>query len=284
MSDHTNVRKRPALFRALGDAEPPATVLVGGRPFALDTVLKHDSWAATAIYADGSGDRIICKFNRRQPIFGLPMRWLGRRLAARETGFLDRLKHLDLVPPSRGPVHAGGELLDNAASRTFLDGQAFRVAEQVDVAFFRDLRRLLDDVHATDMAYVDLHKRENIIVGTDGRPYLIDFQVSFGTWPGWIGQSALVRAVVRRLQGMDDYHYRKHHARCLPESLTPEERARYLEPPALIRAHRRIAVPLRSLRRRLLVALKVRDRSGQAGSELEPEDAFRPLDDGKSRK
>ena len=124
-------------------------------------------------------------------------------------------------------------MLDNAVARAFVDGEAFRVAEQVDARFFAELRKLLVAVHASDMAYVDLHKRENIIVGRDGLPHLIDFQVSFGSWPRWPGNSRMVKSIIRKLQGMDHYHYRKHHARCLPDSLTPDELARFLEPPGL---------------------------------------------------
>ena len=46
------VRKRPALFRAMGSADPPRSVCVGGREYRIQAVLKHDSWAATAIYSD----------------------------------------------------------------------------------------------------------------------------------------------------------------------------------------------------------------------------------------
>jgi hypothetical protein len=263
-------------LRALGNAEPPGSVRVGGSDYRVETVLKHDSWAATAIYAGLRGERIICKFNRAQPAFGMPMAWLGRMLAGREAGFLRRLAHLELVPDDLGPVTADGRLLPGAVARRYIEGEAFRDGAQVDLAFFVELRRLLDAVHASGMAYVDLHKRENIIVDRDGRPHLVDFQVGLGTWRRWPGNGRLVGIMVRKLQEMDDYHHRKHHARSLPETLTPEELRRYLEPPGLIRAHRRVAVPLRRLRRWLLVLLKVRDRSGQAQSELEPEDALRP--------
>jgi hypothetical protein len=260
------------MLRALGNAEPPDSVRVGGSDYRVETVLKHDSWAATALYAGRDGERIICKFNRVQPAFGLPMAWLGRMLAKREAGFLHRLAHVELVPDDLGPVTVEGHPVASAVARRYVDGEAFRDGAKVQVAFFVELRRLLDAVHASDMAYVDLHKRENIIVDRDNRPHLVDFQVSLGTRRRWPGHGWLVRT----LQKMDHYHYRKHYARCLPDTLTPEELRRYLEPPRLVGAHRTIAVPLRTLRRRLLMLLKVRDRSGQAGSELEPEDALRP--------
>jgi hypothetical protein len=260
------------VLRALGNAEPPDRVEVGGAGYRIESVLKHDSWAATALYAGPRGERIICKFNRVQPAFGLPMAWLGRILARREAGFLRRLAHLELVPDDLGPVTVDGRPLTGALARRYVDGEAFRDSAQVDAAFFAELRRLLDAIHSSGVAYVDLHKRENIIVGRDGRPHLVDFQVSLGAWHRRPGNGRLVRT----LQEMDDYHYRKHYARCLPDTLTPEELRRYLAPPRFVRAHRTLAVPLRSLRRWLLVLLKVRDRSGQAGSELEPEDALRP--------
>lgn len=67
------VRPRPPLFRALGAAEPPAGVRVDGVDYTRVTVFKHDSWAATALYAADEG-LITAKFNRIQPIFVVPMR------------------------------------------------------------------------------------------------------------------------------------------------------------------------------------------------------------------
>ena len=81
----SGVRPRPPVFRALGAADPPAAVEINDETFERREILKHDSWAATGIYASATR-RAICKFNRRQPILGLPMAWLGRRLAARGTG------------------------------------------------------------------------------------------------------------------------------------------------------------------------------------------------------
>jgi hypothetical protein len=269
------MRKRPAWLRALGNADPPATVRVSGRDYGLLTVFKHDSWAATALYADSLGERITCKFNRMQPVFVIPMQWLGRILARREARFLRLLAPVPLVPDDMGPVVADGDVLRNAVARRFVDGEPFRSGTTVDAAFFEQLRGVLDALHAHDMAYVDLHKRENIIIDTEGRPHLIDFQVSYGLGERWPWNGSVSRLILRRLQEMDDYHYRKHYARCLKHVLDADEYRRLLEPPGLIRWHRKFGVPLRALRRRLLTTLGLRDRSGQAGSELEPEDAFR---------
>jgi hypothetical protein len=279
-----DLRKRPAALRALGDRDPPARVTVAGEIIILDRIVKHDSWAATAIYRNGAGRSIICKFNRVQPLFAIPLAWVGRALARREAGFLRQLADVELVPKDLGDVTADGRRLPNAIARTYIEGEVLLLTEKVTPKFFDELRDLLHAIHAHDIAYVDLHKRENIIVGHDSRPYLIDFQVCFGLSRGWPGNGRLARFVLKKLQEIDDYHVNKHHSRCLPETLTPEEHARYLEPPPWIRAHRKIGVPLRTLRRRLLVLLGVRREGGSATSELEPEEAYRSPGADGSRK
>jgi hypothetical protein len=274
--DRGQVRKRPATFRALGNDEPPVEVSIGGETYRCVSVFKHDSWAATALYANDNGEQAICKFNRRQPIGIVPMRWLGRTLASREAGFLQRLSDVELVPRDLGPVSVDGKVLPYAMARTYIEGTAFRLPEQVDTRFFEHLREALTQIHQHDMAYVDFHKRENILIAEeDGRPYFLDFQVSYGLKPGWLGSGPVARYVLRQMQDLDEYHFRKHVAKCCPEALTEEERQKYLELTPLVRAHRRIAKPFKFLRMKLLIALRIRDKTGSVESEYEPEIAFR---------
>jgi len=272
------VLPRPAIFRALGEADPPAVVEIDGESFALDEILKHDSWAATGIYVSPTR-KALCKFNRQQSILGLPMRWLGNRLAAREAGFMTRLAGVEGVPGSLGLILQDGRVLRHAVSRQWVPGHALRPGERVDAAFFPAFRRLLADVHARDVAHVDLHKRENILVDELGRPWLIDFQISFALPPGNRRAAALLRGLLRGLlrvlQQCDDYHLLKHEIRHRPDqaAATQAELARLR--PWWIRAHRCVAVPFRRLRRGLLVALGIRAADGQASSEAFPEIAHR---------
>jgi hypothetical protein len=124
-------------------------------------------------------------------------------------------------------------------------------------------------MHVRGIAYVDLHKRENIIVGDDGRPYLVDFQISFDAtilrhrWmPG-------LHAAFDQLCLGDMYHLEKHVRRT--------DSAGYLPPeiPLWLQFHRLIAVPFRQLRRRLLVARGIRTGRGSVASEVFAEDAVR---------
>ena len=270
-----DVRKRPAYLRALGGNEPPELVIVQGVAYRRGEILKHDSWAATAIYRNDDGQRIICKFNRSEPAFGIPLAWAGRRLAAREAWFLRRLADVELVPNDLGVVTTDGRRLANAVARSYVEGEAYRRDEQTSPRFFEELESLLLTMHARRMAYVDLHKRENIIIDPDGRPHLIDFQVCFALSETWPGNGRFARYCLAKLQEIDIYHFNKHLANCQSQWMTSESRPT-VELPRIIKIHRFFAIPLRTLRRQLLVSLRVRDRSGSATSEAEPEDAYRP--------
>ncbi|MFO0965222.1 MAG: hypothetical protein U0793_06510 [Gemmataceae bacterium] len=261
-----SVRKRPPLFRALGRHEPPLRIEVDGRAFERVEILKHDSWAATAVYRNDERT-IVCKFNRTEHVFGVPMDWLGRWLADRERRALTRLSGLPGIPPVCGPIYADGRRLVNAVAHDYIEGHPLAKNEQVSATFFPALRRTLGAMHRRGIAYVDLHKRENIIVGADGRPYFIDFQIHFGLDARFSGPVS--RAAFRLLCRSDDYHVDKH-VRNSGGEATP--------PPTLpwwIRAHRFVAKPLRQLRRRLLVLFGIRRAEGRAETEAFAEDAVR---------
>ena len=265
-SDHAAVRARPSLFRALGQHDPPPEVEVGGEVYQRVETFKHDSWAATAVYENERG-KIVCKFNRQQSIAGIPMRWLGRILARRETILLKRLAELPNVPAYSGEVSVGGKRLANVVAHEFVPGNPLRPSAKLNEAFFTQLTDLLADVHRLEVAYVDLHKRENILVGEDGLPYLIDFQIGF--WlPSWQPARFCSGWLLRILQRSDRYHLLKHFARFRPDQCQADiDQMR----PWIIRQHRKIAVPFRTLRRRLLVMLGIRSGRGSASSEANPE-------------
>ncbi len=269
MADHT-ARPRPPLFRALGASEPPDAVVVEGQTYSRAEVYKHDSWAATAVYASGAGERIVCKFNRSQSVCGVPMKWLGHRLAARESRALARLADLPLFPRTLGPVFANGQLLRNTVARSYIAGHPLGSADRPGPEFFRELKESLLAMHARGIAYVDLHKRENIIVGDDGRPYLVDFQVCFDATHPRVRWLPGIRAAFEQLCTIDLYHWGKHVRRAEPNADLSS-----LEIPAWIRLHRFFGVPLRQLRRRLLVSRGIRLGRGDASSEVFAEDAVR---------
>lgn len=266
-------KPRPAILRALGRQEPPAVVHIDNQVYQLIEVFKHDSWAATAVY-QGGAKKIVCKFNRRQSVLGMPMGWLGRWLARREAAHYRRLGDLPNIPGLCGPVSCDGAVWPNAVAHDFVEGHPLRRFEILPESFIVELQSILTELHRREMAYVDLHKRENILVGDDGRPYLIDFQVSW-MLPEKVGILGPVkRWFLRQLQTIDRYHLKKHELQlraCLAGLETAAPPAR----PWWIRLHRLIAAPLREARRRLLVLLGVRKKKGRSHTEHFAEDAVR---------
>jgi hypothetical protein len=269
------VIKRPAFLRALGVEDPPATIEIRGVPYERVDVYKHDSWAATALYQKKDGDcKVVCKFNRIQPLGIVPMRWLGRCLAARERCAYKRLADVPNVPDDMGPVQQGDETLRHAFAHAYVEGHPLGEDEQVGDRFFAELRHVLQLMHKRGLAYLDLHKRENILVSDKGAPIFVDFQICFlGRYRLW--SYPPFRWIRTMLQCSDEFCLAKHVRRLAPTQLSELGLVRYRQPPWWIRLHRLIAVPFRQTRRKLLSLLRVRDRSGRCQSEAFAEHAFR---------
>lgn len=210
----------------------PADVTVRGVRYRRVHVVKHDSYAATGFYDDDAGRRIVVKIGRTEPALGLPTQWLGQWLCDREVYFYRRLRHVPGVPAMLGRIGPTG------FAHAYVPGRPLEQSERVDAAFFAALKALLEEVHAAGIAYVDLNKPQNILLGDDGKPHLIDFQIS---WDGPL------RAVAQR----DDwYHYAKHMRRLRPDLMTDVEHAMLNR--ASIRWHRRLTKPYFALRRPLM--------------------------------
>lgn len=257
---------RSTLFRALGSSDPPVEVFINDGAYRRITIFKHDSWAATALY-EGPAGKVVCKFNRQQSIFGVPMRWLGRWLARHETHVLMCLQDVPNVPRLVWPVLANGTRLDHVSAHFYVEGHPLAKHECVSPGFFDRLAGTLSALHQRGLAYVDLHKRENILVRDDGEPCLCDFQISFALPRRW---GTLMSNLLELLQRADWYHLEKHRRSSLSSGQTPR-----IRPPWFIRAHRLIAKRFRSWRRGLLVALGIRAGAGRAETEHFAEDAVR---------
>lgn len=264
-------RPRPRWLKALGDASPPDGLEIGGRAHRLVEVFKHDSWAATSLYEDERGRRRVVKLHRKQSAFGVPLFWVGLMTARREARMLRALGDLPGIPELSGPVAISGVAQANGVAREYIEGHPLGDRERVDDAFFPALDQLLKTMHARRIAYVDLHKRENVLVDAKGRPCLFDFQIGVH-WPRWLPG----RFVFGILAGSDDYHLQKHWTRCRPDQCGVDEGSFAARRPWWIRAHRLIARPVREMRRRLLVRIGVRTGRGRVDSERFAEHALRP--------
>jgi hypothetical protein len=147
----------------------------------------------------------------------------------------------------------------------FIEGHPLEKGERVPDDFFPRLAAGLAEIHRRGLAYVDLEKCENVLVGIDGRPYLFDFQISW-RWPfAFLRESALVRWIGRRFQAGDRYHLTKLRLRCRPDSFTPEELAAARQKPFLVRLHGGLTRPLTLVRRFVLRHVDPARKGGERG-------------------
>jgi hypothetical protein len=220
-----------------------------GTTFHFVTLFKHDFFAMTALYENPSAalpaDRFaVLKVQRTHSFYGLPMRWLGWFVARREIMIYQKLQGIRGIPRFLGRVGSTGFLHE------FIPGKDLHAGQPLTPAFFEDLAALFTEIHARHVAYVDANKRENILHGDDGRPYLIDFQISFFHNPHrW---NPIKRWWMRRFIRADWYHYAKHKVRLLPAACTPKDFENAKRPGRLHRVHRFFARPIIRIRRKIL--------------------------------
>jgi len=190
---------------------------------------------------------------------------------------LRNLANIGNIPKLLGPVTIDGRPVKHAIARGYIDGRPLIPGEWVDDAFFPKLAWILEKMHEAGVAYVDLHKCENIIVGEDGLPNLIDFQISYQQPDGWWWRLLRPLWFLRILQQCDNYHFQKMMIISRPDLLPEDQRNISAFRPWPIHLARFFGDRLRWCRRRLLVLIGVRSGSGQVETEANPEDAVRQI-------
>jgi hypothetical protein len=251
----------PSWLLALGKELPPAQIEVRNQEYRLEKIFKHDFFAYTALYGGASG-RVVLKIGRKASVFGLPLFWIGWLHSWHESAVFSDLEDIDTVPEFMGRFGRYGLVHD------YIDGHELARGERVPDDFFERLKAGLEEVHRRGMAYVDLEKPENVLVGVDGSPYLFDFQISY-RWPFKRGQTLPpFRWILASLQASDLYHLSKLQRRCRPDTMTKAERKASKLRPWHLRIWGSITRPITHLRRRFLnridpVKLHGRERGRQ---------------------
>jgi serine/threonine protein kinase len=146
------------------------------------SVLKSDAFGRVELLVRGSAEDELRLIRRVASGGRLPLsRRIARALLRREERALAALAGLADVPAlacavDLPPVSEGeGEL---ALVRSYVDGAPLHRCERLPLDFFERLEELVRASHARGVAHNDLHKEQNIVVGLDGRPALIDFQLA----------------------------------------------------------------------------------------------------------
>lgn len=254
----------PASLKALGNRTLPDEIEVEGAHYRRRRVFKNDFFAVTALY-EGSAGRVVLKVQRQARFLLMPLGWLGRLLAAREYAALEHLLALEGVPRPLGRWGRTGVV------REYVEGHPLAPGERVSDDYHNQLRALIEAIHRRRMAYVDLEKCENVLVGDDGRPYLIDFQIAWLLPAKWGGELWPLRRLRGWLQAGDLYHLTKLQRRTRPDQLTAEQIKASYRKPWFMRLHRAVAAPLTWGRRRILDRIDPRRAPGERGRVSEDE-------------
>ncbi|NOX58111.1 MAG: hypothetical protein GXP29_04545 [Planctomycetes bacterium] len=251
-------KKTPAYLLALGREELPATIDLDAGHFRLEKIFKHDFFAATACYV-GENGKVVLKIGRKAWFGIVPLGWIGRCHAAHESAAYKKVGDLESVPRfverfgKHGFVHA------------YVEGHPLRKGEQVSDEFFDRLRDTIHAIHDRGMAYVDLEKCENVIVGDDGYPHLIDFQIAWNLPRKFGGELWPMRVLRRRFQQSDWYHIKKLQRRTRRDQMTVEELKASYHKPFYVRAHGFLTRPFTKLRRRILNRIDPAQKRGERG-------------------
>lgn len=251
-------KKAPPSLTALGRYALPKEIGFEGDRYVQRQIFKNDFFAVTAMY-EGDGGKVILKVGRQGSFLLVPLGWVGRWLAAREEAAFERLRDVEGVPKLIGRWGETGLI------REFIEGHPLARGERVSDDFHPRLRKLIDVIHDREMAYVDLEKCENVLVGDDGRPYLFDFQIAWYLPRRWGGGLWPARRLRRWLQQGDRFHLVKLQRRTRPDQLSPEVLKASYRRPWSIRVHRFITRPFTFLRRAILDRVDPHRRHGERG-------------------
>ncbi|HEX5054778.1 MAG TPA: phosphotransferase [Planctomycetota bacterium] len=133
---------------------------------SVERLLKRDALGRVELVRDGTGF-VVQRVPSRVPVLGT----VARLMIRREHRALSALAGLADVPA----VVVGAR---GVARRSWLPGQPLSVARELPRDYFDRLEELVRAMHARGVCHNDLHKEGNILVGDDGRPALIDFQLA----------------------------------------------------------------------------------------------------------
>jgi hypothetical protein len=182
-------------------------------------VLKADFFSINELYAR-DGRLHVLKRSRFRFLGGWLLYPLAIGMSWREYQVYRRVADLPGVPPLGPRAGWDGYFHEFIPGRTLKE---IRRREPLPDNFFPRLEETLRLIHERRIYYLDLAKSDNVIVGDDGRPYLIDFQISICFPPARSFPGRMLGSLFRFFQAEDYYHYCKHKRRHRRDQLTREE-------------------------------------------------------------
>lgn len=188
---------------------------------------------------------LVVRRDTRDAAFAV--RWIARRLLAREARVLAALDGITGVPQL---IRSDRDTLD----RSYVEGEPMQVGRPTEKHYFRAAARLLRKLHQHNVVHNDLAKEPNLLLTADGQPAFIDFQLSWFT----LRRGRLFRTLARE----DIRHLLKHKRTYCAEFLTQREKAILANPSVLSRVWMLTVKPVYLFITRRLLGWQDREGAG----------------------
>ena len=147
---------------------------------------------------------------------------VGRFLIWREEKAYRRLNGLKGVPAYFKTIN-GLALVVEEIQGTDIDNM--EVVVQLNEKFYDDLKALIHNIHRRGLAHCDLKRTPNILLGNDGKPYIVDWAASIS---GREFRFFPLIFIYKRFQQDDLNAVTKIKLKYRPESVRPEEKQLYI--------------------------------------------------------
>ncbi|MBN2377936.1 MAG: hypothetical protein JXD22_16175 [Sedimentisphaerales bacterium] len=245
-------------LRACGRYKLPEILNLNGIEYCRRQIFKHDFFAATSLYirsatalkspADSLNvpEKVVLKVARLGDFLGIPLKWLGFCLTNHEKFILKKLQGENGVPRFITNFGSNGLIYE------YIEGLTLDERPEVPDDFFDRLEELLSRIHGRRIAYVDMNKRGNIILGSDGCPRLIDFQISWFFCRSFLGSRRLPNFLMNIFRRADFYHLKKHKRRLRSDLMSTQEIIQSRRTSRWIATHRTGTRHLTDIRRKIL--------------------------------
>ncbi len=170
---------------------------------------------------------------------------VGPILIRREFGALRNLIGLSGIPQLAGTLDRYAMAMEHISGTSLENVQA----GCLDNNFYTELREVIDNMHARGVAHCDLRSQGNVMLGSDGRPYVVDFAAC--VYRGR-GINPFFRWLFKQFVAADCNAILRIKKRLSPELLSEDEKEELARPLPFERPARRFGETVRTLTRRLM--------------------------------
>jgi len=172
-------------------------------------------------------------------------RIVGPIMIRREFGALGNLIGVEGVPQLISRIDRYAIAMEHIPARSLID----ITPGTLNAEFYERLARTVESIHSRGLAHCDLRSRGNVMVDSEGRPYVVDFAAC--VYRGR-GINPFTRGLFGEFVKADRNAVLRIKQRLSPELITPAERDELARPLPYERPAKFIGESIRKITRRLL--------------------------------